>query len=85
MFLIKNDFFGPLITVAGLVTGGDLLKNLQGKCSAKKLLIPAVMLRSEGDLFLDSVSVDDVEKALGIPVTAVPNDGWELLDALLDD
>ncbi|MBQ6570649.1 MAG: DUF512 domain-containing protein [Clostridia bacterium] len=85
VFLIKNDFFGPLITVAGLVTGGDLLKNLQGKCSAKKLLIPAVMLRSEGDLFLDSVSVDDVEKALGIPVTAVPNDGWELLDALLDD
>lgn len=80
---IKNEFFGDSITVAGLVTGGDLIAQLKGRDIGGRLLIPAVMLRHEGDLFLDGKSVDDIEKELAVEVVVVPNDGYELLDALL--
>lgn len=82
VYPIVNDFFGHLITVAGLVTGGDLIAQLQGRDLGDELLIPSVMLRSEGDVFLDDVSVADVEKRLNIKVRPVANDGFELLDAM---
>ncbi len=80
---ITNDFFGHTITVAGLVTGGDIIKQLEGReLKGKRLLIPQVMLRHGGDMFLDDVTPEDVERALGVTLTAVPSDGWELLDEL---
>lgn len=63
---IKNDFFGHSITVAGLITGKDLINQLKDKALAETLLIPSVMLRSEGDVFLDDVSREDVERALSV-------------------
>ncbi len=66
VYEIKNDFFGHSITVAGLITGNDLINQLKDKPLAKYLAIPSVMLRSEGDLFLDSVSVEEVEEVLGV-------------------
>ncbi len=79
---IKNEFFGESITVSGLVTGGDLIRQLQG-VPMDRLLLPANMLRQEGDLFLDDVSVEQVEEALGVPVTFVQEtDGACLFDAL---
>ena len=82
VYPIVNRFFGETITVAGLVTGGDLIDQLRGKDLGKRLLIPASMLRSGENVFLDDVSTDDVERELGVPVTAVPQDGYELLDAI---
>lgn len=80
---IQNDFFGHNITVAGLVTGGDIIRQLQGRELGDALLIPSVMLRREGDIFLDDISVEDLSGALSIPVIPVKNDGYELLDAVL--
>lgn len=81
---IVNDFFGHSITVAGLVTGGDILRQLDGHTvRGRRLLIPQVMLRHGGDMFLDDVTPEQVEQTLGVTLTAVPNDGYELLDALL--
>lgn len=81
---IENNFFGPNITVAGLVTGTDLLAQLdKEKIKGGRLLIPSVMLRHEGDMFLDSITLNELSEQLGVNVTPVPNDGWELLDALL--
>jgi putative radical SAM enzyme (TIGR03279 family) len=82
VYSIINDFFGQLINVAGLVTGNDLISQLEGKELGEELLIPSVMLRSEGDVFLDDVSVADVEKRLKIKVKPVANDGFELLSAM---
>ena len=80
---IRNLFFGETIDVAGLVTGGDLIDQLRG-IPADCLLIPDVMLRHEQDRFLDDVTPDQVEKALGMPLKAIPaTDGWELVQALL--
>ena len=81
---IRNDFFGPSITVSGLVTGGDLIAQLQGKDLGSALLLPENMLRHEGDLFLDGVSKQDVENKLRIPVLVTGRDGGDLLDQILE-
>ena len=82
---IENDFFGRTITVSGLVTGADLIAQLRGKALGEALLIPTNMLRREGDLFLDGVSVREVSDELGIPVIPVENDGAALLEQLTVD
>ena len=84
VYAVQNRFFGETITVAGLVTGQDLIGQLSGRDLGRRLLIPSVMLRSGERVFLDNVSVEDVEKALGIPVTVVDGeDGFALVDAML--
>lgn len=80
---IKNNFFGGGINVSGLVTGQDLIAQLSNKNLGDKLLIPSVMLRREGDIFLDDVSIEDVEKTLNVPVIPVANNGDELLRVIL--
>ena len=85
IYPIKNRFFGENITVAGLVVGADLIAQLRDAVLGETLCIPSVMLRYEGDLFLDNVSVREVEVALGVPITIVDTamGGDAFLDALL--
>ena len=80
---IKNDFFGGGINVSGLVTGTDLIRQLRSENLGDKLLIPSVMLRYEGDLFLDDISLQQVEQELHIPVIPVNNSGEALLSTIL--
>ena len=80
---IKNHFFGESITVAGLVTGQDMIAQLKGHGTGDLVLIPMTMLRSGEDVFLDDVHVSDTEKALGVPFFAVECDGESLVRALL--
>ncbi len=80
---IKNNFFGGGVDVSGLVTGQDLLAQLKDKDLGDKLLIPQVMLRSDGDLFLDDISIDEVREALKVPVITVANNGEALLNEIL--
>ena len=86
---IRNDFFGETITVAGLVTGQDLIAQLkeaqaQGTDLGETLLIPCNMLRSGEQVFLDDITVSQVEQALGLSVKAVEAEGQDFVDALLD-
>jgi len=83
VYPIVNRFFGETITVAGLVTGGDLISQLRGKDLGKRLLLPASMLRAGERVFLDDVTLDDVERELGVPAVPVAQDGYELLDAIM--
>jgi len=80
---IKNTFFGEKITVSGLVTGGDIIKQLKGKKLGRYLLIPLSMLKHEEDVFLDNTTIADVERELNIKVRVINNDGFDLLDELL--
>jgi len=82
---VKNEFFGGGVTVAGLVTGGDLIRRMQNEEKADILLIPSVMLRDGEDVFLDDVSLEDVLKTLAMPVCPVDNDGYELAEAMLGE
>ena len=80
---IKNNFFGGKITVAGLVTATDIEAQLKNQDLGEELLIPSVMLRDGGNMFLDSVTLDELSERLDIKITPVNNDGYELLDAIL--
>ena len=79
VYAIKNDYFGHSITVAGLVTATDIINQLSGKDLGDELLVPAVMLRSERDMFLDSITLEELSRALSIPVTVVEVDGFDLV------
>ena len=80
---IENEFFGSDVTVAGLVTGGDLIRQLKGKELGDRLLISQNMLRREEQDFLDDVTLKEASEALGIPIIPVDQDGFNLLDAML--
>ena len=80
---IDNDFFGHNITVAGLITGGDLLNQLKQKQLGSTLFLPRTMLESEGRLFLDSVELEDVKTKLGIDIQVICNDGEKFLHGIL--
>ncbi|MBQ5974015.1 MAG: DUF512 domain-containing protein [Oscillospiraceae bacterium] len=83
VYTVKNRFFGGGVTVAGLLTGSDLLGALKGEDLGARLLIPASTLRYDSDLFLDDMTLPQLSAALSTPITPVPNDGAALLDAML--
>lgn len=84
-YKVKNRFFGGKITVTGLLTGSDLVTELSGKPLGSTLLISETMLRSEGDLFLDDMTLPQLEEKLGVKVTVVANDGFDLVTKLIGD
>lgn len=79
---VENRLFGNKINVAGLICGDDFYDALKDLDLGDELLIPAVSLRHEGDMFLDDVTVEELSKRLDIKVTPVKNDGYELLDKI---
>ena len=84
VYAIKNNFFGEKITVSGLVTGSDLIEQLKDKDIGEILLLPENMLRYENDLFLDNVSVAEVEEKLGVKVVIVSSGGEDLIEKILN-
>ena len=85
IYPIKNNFFGEMINVAGLVTGKDLIEQLKNKNLGDELLIPKVMLRADDELFLDDISLDDAKKELNINILPVENDGESLLHSIIGE
>ncbi len=90
VFSIRNDFFGPLITVSGLITGGDLIAQLKERVGdgdvkevlGEEILIPVNMLRQGEQVFLDDKTVEEAESALGLPILSVWPGGEDLVRAL---
>lgn len=80
---ITNHYFGEDITVAGLITGTDLIDQLKDKFLGDELLISSSMLKSDEDIFLDDVTLEDVKNTLKINVKPIPNDGQILLNSIL--
>lgn len=76
---IRNDFFGERITVAGLVTATDLIAQLKGKDLGEALMIPDCMLRSGEDVFLDDMTVSQVETALQVRLDIVKSSGQDFV------
>ncbi|MBE5930282.1 MAG: DUF512 domain-containing protein [Lachnospiraceae bacterium] len=81
---IRNDFFGNSITVAGLVTAQDIISQLKDRELGEILLLPEVMLRSGEDVFLDDLTVSDVEKALQTRVGIVKSEGEAFVRAVIE-
>lgn len=83
LYSIQNRFFGEKITVAGLITGQDLLEQLKGKELGSRLLLPCNMLRSGEDVFLDDVSVSELEESLQVEIDIVKSSGKNFIDAII--
>lgn len=84
LYPIRNDFFGEMITVAGLITGQDLVAQLKGKPLGSRLLLPSVMFKSGEEVFLDDMTRTQAEASLQIPINIVKSGGYDLLSAILD-
>lgn len=80
---IENDYFGHTITVSGLVTGQDIIKQLSRRERlGERIIFPANMLRHGGDVFLDDITPDDIERALNRPLCCSETDGYSLCDSI---
>ncbi len=82
---IRNDFFGERITVSGLLTGQDIMKQLADEDFGECLLLPCNLLRSGEDVFLDDKTVGEIETALNVPVQIVDETGADFVAAILGE
>lgn len=80
---LENGFFGREVTVSGLLTGRDLVAGLRG-VACEAVLITRCMLREGEDVFLDDMTLAQVEAALGRPVIPVGRSGEDLLEAIVE-
>lgn len=82
---ITNNFFGPRITVSGLLTGQDIIEQLKEKKLGEELLLPINILRSGEDVLLDDIHLNEIEKTLQVPIRIVKSNGKDLFDALISN
>ncbi|MEE3494111.1 MAG: DUF512 domain-containing protein [Butyrivibrio sp.] len=82
VYEIVNEFFGERITVSGLLTGQDIIKQLKGRRLGTTLYLPENLLRSGEDYLLDDVKIGDIEKELDIKIGISKCDGHELAAVL---
>ena len=85
VYEIVNEFFGEMITVSGLLTGQDIIGQLKGKELGSRLLLPENVLRSGEDVFLDDVTVREMEKALQVKVDIVKSSGYDFVQTIIKD
>lgn len=83
VYPITNEFFGEMITVSGLITAQDIIKQLTGQKLGEVLFLPENILRSGEDVFLDDLTTADVQKALQVPLDIVKSNGYELISSMI--
>lgn len=84
VFPIRNDFFGEKITVTGLLTGQDIVKQLEGKNLGEALILPSQILKADEPVFLDDMTVAQLQNALHLPVIIVQSSAVELLKKIME-
>lgn len=80
---ITNDFFGEEITVSGLITGQDLISQLKDRDLGDNLLLSCTMLRAQEEVFLDDITLSELESALQVKTRIVQSDGRDLVLAII--
>ncbi len=85
VYAVRNDFFGENITVAGLLTGNDIIAQLSGKQLGEHLLIPSSMMKADEEIFLDNVKVYDLDRALQVNTHIVKSNGLDLVNFILKE
>ena len=85
LYWIRNDFFGETITVAGLITGQDLIAQLKGRELGSKLLLPCNMLRDGEEVFLDDVTLTQVKESLQVEIDIVKSSGWDFVETIINN
>ncbi len=84
VYSIHNNFYGDNVTVAGLLTGNDIINQLKGKKLGEKLLLPCVLLKTGENVLLDNVTVEDIETALQIRISIVKSEGSAFVEEIIN-
>lgn len=83
VYPIENTFFGPEITVTGLITGKDLIDQLKEKELGEYLIIDSKMLKDDSDVFLDDVTLNEVREKLGVKIVLSNSNGIDFIDKII--
>lgn len=81
---VDNEFFGHKVTVVGLLTGSDILRELQNHKISSELLIARSMLKADMDIFLDNVTIRDIEEKFKTTVIPVLNEGHDFIKKIVE-
>ena len=82
---IRNEFFGGNVSVAGLVTGTDIIRQCRGRLQSDLLAVPEVMVRDEKGQFLDDITLEQLGRELGCRAISIPTDGGGCCKAYLSN
>lgn len=80
---IKNNFFGNNITVAGLITGSDILEQVDVMNLGEKIILPDVMFKDKEKVFLDDITLSDIELKFNRKISIVSVNGYEFISELI--
>lgn len=83
VYKIINNFFGETITVSGLITATDIMDQLNGIDLGETLYIPRSMLKADEDIFLDNITLEELNNKMGIEVIPCLNEGKDFVDKIL--
>lgn len=83
LYPIENTFFGPEITVTGLITGGDLITQLKDKELGEYLILCGDMLKDDADIFLDDVTLEEVAQKLNVKIKVNDDGGIGIIKDIL--
>ena len=83
VYRIVNEFWGETITVSGLITAQDIIKQTEGKERGETLYITRSMLKADELIFLDDVTLEQLEEILGNEVVPCENEGHDFVDKIL--
>ncbi len=84
IYPINNEFFGKFVTVTGLLTGQDIIKQLKNKELGGTLLLSSTMFKNDESILLDDLTSTDISENLNIPVKIVENDGAGFIKTILE-
>ena len=83
VFPVRNDFFGERITVTGLLTGQDIISQLEKEDLGEELLLPENLLRAGEDVLLDDISIGQIAESLQVPVNIIQSEGRSFVARIL--
>ena len=83
-YCIRNDFFGEMITVSGLLTGTDIINQLRGRELGEYIILPDSLLRNGETVLLDDIYLSDIERDLGVKVKIALNSAESLVNRIMN-
>lgn len=83
VYRVENTFFGEHVTVTGLLTGSDIIRELSGKDLGDMLLLSKSMFKSGTDIMLDDITARDLQKKLKVKIQLVDTNGQAFIDTLV--
>ncbi|MDY2737420.1 DUF512 domain-containing protein [Intestinibacter sp.] len=84
VYKIVNDYFGHTITVSGLITATDIIKQLDGEDLGEALYITRSMLKGDEEVFLDDITLEQLEQKLNVKVIPCENEGKIFVDKIIN-